>query len=161
MTSTWGDLTAKNPGDQMLDNMWDQAVADLDYLRNPPDGFYALATSAPNISTSSATMVDLTGFSVTITVQANAVGSGPLVQVWFTGRCSSANGRFDILQDGVSITGDNNATGGVPATGAISITRFIAASAGAHTYKIQWRSTSGSINFEAAGLGQLYVRQVR
>lgn len=161
MTSTWADLTAKNPGDQFLDTLYDSIIADLDYLRNPPDGFYALSTGDPNISTSSATMVDLTGFSVTITVQANAVGSGPLVMVVFTGRCSSANGRFDIMQDGVSITGDSSGMGGVPATGNITMIRFIAATAGSHTYKIQWRSTSGSINFEAVGLGQLYVVQKR
>lgn len=154
MPSTYTALSGKNPGDQMLDTMWDSLAANDDFFRNPPQGYYAQSTADANITTSSATMVDLGSYTVTFTSQGNNL------EISLMGRATSTTARFDFLLDGVSITGDNDALGAPGATGLVSIKRIVAAAAGSHTIKVQWRSTSGTVTWYPAGLGQLYVREI-
>jgi len=151
--------TAQNAGDQWTADIKNQMTDNDEYLRNPPQGTYALSTGAANITTASATMVDLTGFTVTVTIQANP-GGDVKVSMKLMGRANGTTARFDFLVDGVSVTGDNDALGAPGATGFVTIERIIAVTAGSHTFKVQWRSTSGTVTWYAAGLGQLTVRQI-
>lgn len=154
MPSTYTALTGKNPGDQFTDTLFDALAANDDFFRNPPSGLYSQATSDSNITTSSATMVDLGSYSVTLTTQGNNV------LIMLLGRANGTTARFDFLVNGVSITGDNDGLGAPGATGAVTIMRIVALTAGTYTIKVQWRSTSGTITWYPAGLGQLYVREL-
>lgn len=160
MTSPWVDLidAPASPGDQLTaDEILNQIYYNLDFLRDPPHGLYSLSTGASNITTTSTTFVDLTGFTQTITTQ------GGLVKVTFRVRANSTNARFDLLQDGVSVTADNDGLGAVaPAStfGNNCFVVFLAPTAGPHTFKIQWRVTTGTGTVYAAGLGQLHVEEI-
>lgn len=121
----------------------------FDFFRTPPYAYYAPSLAASNITTTSTSFVDLTGFTVTLTTQ------GGLVAVWFNARANGTTVRFDIHQDGLSISGDADGLGAPGATGEASIMRLLAPSAGSHTYKIQWKVTSGTGTVYPAGLCQL------
>ena len=154
MTSTWTDIPDSAVGQQITPELMTQIADDLDFLRNPPSGSYALSTGGANITTTSGTFVDLTGFSVSITTQGNPV------EIFFVCRANTTNARFDILVNGVSITADNDGLGAVtPAStfGANTIWRRVALAAGTYTIKVQWRVTTGTGTVYAAGLAQLYV----
>lgn len=159
MTSTWNDLVspAGAVGDQFTADTYNKIVGDLDWLKNPPSDLYAPSVADSNITSSSTTFVDLTGFTITFTSQ------GGKILVFFTCRASSTNARFDMLLDGVSITGDNDGMGAVtPAStfGNNMFMRIIAASAGSHTIKIQHRVTTGSDIIYPAGLCQLAAWEI-
>lgn len=158
MTSTWTDIPATGAiNDQYTADMFNQMAANLDFLRNPPHGFYALSTGAANITTTSTSMTDLTGFTVNITTQ------GKPIEIMFRCRANSTNARFDIVVDGVSISGDGEGLGAVtPAStfGNNCFVALVAVAAGAHTVKIQWRVTTGTGTVYAAGLNQLYVHEI-
>jgi hypothetical protein len=156
-TSTWTDVADFANGDQIPADILTDMTDDLDFLRSPPGALYALSTGAANITTSSATMVDLTGFSISFTCQ------GKPVEIIFTGRATSTTARFDILVDYglgggyVSLTSDNDGVGAPGALGFVTIVKRIAPAAATISVKVQWRSTSGTVTFYAAGLGQLWA----
>jgi hypothetical protein len=159
MTSTWTDIVspAAAIGDQFTAERANQVYANLDFLRNPPSDIYTPATNAANITTTSTSFVDLTGFTTSITTQGGAI------RVDFRVRANSTSARFDILLDNVSLSGDNDGFGAVtPAStfGNNSFFAIVAASAGAHTIKIQWRVTAGTGTVYPAGLCQLYVTEI-
>lgn len=159
MTSTWTDIVspAAAIGDQFTAERANQVYANLDFLRNPPADIYTPSTAASNITTTSTTFVDLTGFTTSITTQGGAI------RIDFRVRANSTNARFDILVDGLSITGDNDALGAVTPASTFGNNCFfaiVAASAGAHTVKVQWRVTTGTGTVYPAGLGQLYVTEI-
>lgn len=156
MTSTWTDIADGSPGDQFTDTLFTDMADDLDFLRNPPRGTYALSTAGSNVTTTSTTFTDLGAFTVTFTTQGNPV------DMFFDARVNTSTvARFDFVVDGVSITADNDGLGAVSPIstfGSISIRRRISVTAGSHTFKVQWRSTSGAtLTLYAAGLGQLNV----
>lgn len=161
MTSTWTDLIddLTDPGDQFTaDEILNAIYYDLDFLRNPPVGSYALSTGGANVTTTSTTFTDLGLFTVTLTTQGNPV------DIFFDARVNTSTvARFDFVVDGVSITGDNDGLGAnspISTFGQVSIHRKVALTAGSHTVKVQWRSTSGAtLTLYAAGLGQLNVRE--
>lgn len=151
MTSTYTTLTAKNPGDQLTDTLMNQIIANIDFLRNPPLNSYAPGLADANITTTSTSFVDLTGYSISVTSQGN-----PML-IFFMAR-TAGNTRFDFLVDGVSITGDSDGVGGAGATqSSTTIVRRVQPAAGARTFKVQWRSTSGTVTLYPAGLSQFYV----
>lgn len=151
MTSTWTDLADVAPKEKNTAEGYNKLIHNVDFLRNPPAGLYAAGLADANITTSSASYVDLTGYSVTITCQ------GGLMKMILVGR-AGGNTRFDFLIDGVSITGDADGVGAGGATQAIiCIERFVQPAAGSHTFKVQWKTTSGAVTWYPAGLGQLYV----
>ncbi len=160
MTSTWVDLidTPAAAGDQLTaDEILNVIYGDLDFLRNPPRDTYSLSTGGSNITTTSTTFTDLTGFTRTITTQ------GGLVRVMFRVRANSTAARFDLLLDGVSVTADNDGLGAVAPVSTFGNNCFIvilAPTAGSHTFKIQWRVTTGTGTVYAAGLGQLHVEEI-
>jgi len=155
MPSTWTDVADFAASDQITATLLTAMADDLDFLRSPPGALYALSTGAANITTSSATMVDLTGFSISFTSQ------GKPIEIIFTGRATSTTARFDILVDSgsgyVSLTSDNDGVGAPGALGFVTIIKRIAPAAGSISVKVQWRSTSGTVTFYAAGLGQLWA----
>ncbi len=154
MTSTWTDVADGVIGDQFSADLFTDIADDLDFLRNPPSGTYALSTAGSNITTTSTSFVDLTSTTVTLTTQGNPIN------IYFNCRANTTNARFDILVDGVSITADNEGLGAVtPAStfGNNSFFRRIAVTAASHTVKVQWRVTTGTGTVYAAGLLQLYV----
>lgn len=159
MTSTWFDLVSPVAavGDQFTEDTVNYIFGDLDFLRNPPADIYTPSTAASNITTTSTTFVDLTGFTTSITTQGGAI------RIDFRVRSNSTNARFDLLLDNVSITGDNDALGAVtPAStfGNNSFFAIVAASAGPHTIKVQWRVTTGTGTVYPAGLCQLFVTEI-
>ncbi len=156
MTSIYADIVDAAAGDQFTEDLLNQLIDNVDFLRNPPRGTYSPSTAASNITTASATFVDLTGFSVTLTTQGNPIN------IEFVARVNTTNARFDILVDGVSITADNDGVGAASPVStfcAVTIRRRVAVLAGSHTIKIQWRSTSGTITLYPAGLAQLNVEE--
>lgn len=159
MTSTWTDIVspAAAVNDQFTAARANEIYQNLDFLRNPPADIYAPATNASNITTTSTSLVDLTGFTTSITTQGGAI------LVLFRVRANSTNARFDILLDNISVTGDNDGLGAVtPASTFGNNCYFVilAATAGAHTVKVQWRVTTGTGTVYPAGLGQLYVVEI-
>ena len=155
MTATWTNLASPvNVGDQIGDDFLTTVVDNLSFLRDPPSNYYALSTAAANLTTSSATMVDLTGFTITFTTQ------GRPIDIIFSARVSSANARFDIFVDGVSISSDTDGIGAPAAVGLITEHKRIAVNARSHTVKIQWRSASCTVTLYAAGLAQLFAREI-
>lgn len=151
MTSTYADLADVAAKQKLTAALFNQLIHNVDFLRNPPYGLYAAGLGDANITTSSTSFVDLTGYSRTVVSQGN-----PMLMM-LMGR-SAGNTRFDFLIDGVSITGDSDGVGAGPATqGITTIARIVQPSAGSRVFKVQWRSTSGAVTFYPAGLGQLYV----
>lgn len=156
MTSTYADITDALVGDQFTEDILNQLIDNEDFLRHPPRATYSPSLAASTITTASATFVDLTGFSVAITTQ------GEPIEIEFDARVNTTNARFDFVVDGVSITGDNDGLGAASPVStfcAVSIKRRVAVLAGAHTVKVQWRSTSGTITLYPAGLAQLSVHE--
>jgi hypothetical protein len=158
MTATWTDIPATGAiNDQFTADTFNQMAANFDFLRNPPHGYYALSTGASNITTTSTSMVDLTGFTANITTQGNPI------LIMFRVRANSTSARFDILVDNVSITADSDGLGAVTPASTFGNNCFFAVvdvAAGAHTVKVQWRVTTGTGTVYAAGLGQLYVAEI-
>jgi hypothetical protein len=157
MSSTWTDLADGAVGDQLTAALWTAAADNLDFLRNPPSDIYTPSLADANITTSSTTFVDLTGFSITLTTQ------GGKILVFFRLRANSTNVRWDVLLDGLSVTGDNDALGGVtPAStfGMNTCFLILAASAGVHTLKIQTRVTTGTLTVYPAGLCQFAAWEI-
>lgn len=158
MTSTYVDIPQTFAvGDQWTEDYANQVAANIDFLRNYPADIYTPSVAASNITTTSTSMVDLTGFTTSITTQGGAI------EIIFRVRANSTNARFDLLVDNVSITGDSDGLGAVtPAStfGNNCFVAIVAATAGAHTVKVQWRVTTGTGTVYPAGLGQLYVREI-
>lgn len=123
------------------------------FFRQAP-AFYSPPTSDPNITTTSNSMVDLSGFSLPHTSQ------GGLIEISFLARLSVVTIRVDLLIDGISITGDNDGVGAPPVTGSFSAIRYARPAAGLHTYKVQWRTTAGTGTLYPAGLAQFMVREI-
>ncbi len=147
-------IAAMYPGDQLTDTILGALIDNSAFFRDPPNDLYAAGLADANITTSSATFVDLTGYSVTVISQGN-----PMLMILMAR--AAGNTRFDFLIDGVSITGDNDGVGGTGATASsTTIARVVQPAAGSRVFKVQWRSTSGAVTFYPAGLSQLYVREI-
>lgn len=98
--------------------------------------------TAGDVTTTSGTLVDLTGMSVTITTGARRVLLGFQSQVMVTGGGIAANFTFTI--DGTVVSGTDG-WGQVDAGGSTAHLVTLAyltdaLSAGSHTFKVQWRS---------------------
>jgi hypothetical protein len=157
MTATWTDISAnKADGAQLDSDLLNAMLDNINFLRDPAAGLYALSVAGANITTTSTSFVDLTGFTKTITTQ------GRPVEICFDARVASTNARFDFQVDGATITGDVDGLGAVtPAStfGNNSFRRVVALAAGSHTFKVQWRVTTGTGTVYAAGLAQFYVAE--
>lgn len=138
---------------QITKEQLNQLGANDDFFRTAPQ-FYSPPTSDPNITTTSTSMVDLTGFSLT------HVSQGGLIEIAFLARMSVVTIRVDFLIDGVSISGDNDGLGAPAVNGAINILRYARPAAGSRIYKVQWRTTSGTGTLYPAGLAQFMVREI-
>lgn len=153
MTSTYALPAVLSIGDLISHDLILNGLRNsIDFLRDPPRTTYSPSLADANITTTSTVFVDITGFSVTV------VSQGKPVDVEFMARVNTTNGRFDLLVDGVSVTGDNDGLGAAAPVStfcAVNIKRRIAVSAGSHTYKIQWRATAGTLTLYPAGLAQL------
>lgn len=157
MTATWTTVSTGAAGDQITATNYNAIVNDLSFLRDPPHGYYALSTAGANITTTSTSMVDITGVTTTFTTQGNPV------EIILMCRANTTNARFDFLIDGVSVTGDSDGLGAVtPAStfGNNTIIRLAAPTAGSHVFKAQWRVSTGTGTIYAAGLLQFLVREI-
>jgi len=100
------------------------------------------ASSSSDISTTSTSFVDMTSMSVTIT------SNGKPTLIMFTGAYNTpAQAFFRVLEDGVAIHdgtyGDSQSFGSADA-GDMSCVIYRTPTAGSHTYKVQWRTVSGT-----------------
>jgi hypothetical protein len=152
--ATFAALAAAVVNGQFTQAIQDTIKNNFDFFRTPPKAYYAPSTGAANITTTSTSMVDLTGFTVTFTTQ------GGQVLVMFLARANGTTVRFDIDVDGVSVTGDSDGVGAPGATGEVAVLRLLALTATSHTIKIRWRVTSGTGTIYPAGLCQLVAWEV-
>lgn len=137
-------------------------INDIEFLREPPQGLYEIISSGADLTTTSTSFVDMTGFTRTV------ISSGGILEVSFNGRLDhsgSAGFVIDIVVDGVSLSG-GNADGVYKNTRAdlvqyANIRRFLNLPAGSHTIKLQWKLTSaGTGTLRAASNPQFYVREI-
>jgi hypothetical protein len=139
----------------------------LEALKDPPGTSYVLNESA-NYYTTSTSFVDVDGSKLALTI---STGGGD-VMVHFHGVVAAASGRvnFDLDVDGVRVAGDDGITRLDTITAPVSFTRLISGlAAGAHTFRLQWRVSSGGSATLYAGAGstvqldvhpQFWVREV-
>jgi hypothetical protein len=141
----------------------------LDFLKTPPTASYILNESADYTTTSTSFVsVDNTKLSLAITT------AGGDVLVGFSGVITGStnlNAFFDVEVDGVRIAGDDGLiVNGAASGGRYTVTFFrliTGLSAGVHTFKLQWRTSTGTLTLYAgAGTGsgdvhpQFFVREV-
>ena len=106
--------------------------------------FISLST---DVSTTSATLVDVTGVTITITT-----GAHNLYIWWSSGIETSSAGATawcSVLIDGVAIAGVASKPGGSSST-TVAIVHTEAVSAGSHTIKTQWRISAGTLSCNVA-----------
>lgn len=114
-----------------------------------------VVVTSGNISTSSTSMVDLTGITVTLTTGAHRVFINFIGGVFSS---TSATIQVDVVIDGVSLSGVSNGfieasffaatVGGVLPVGFSVMSGVL--SAGSHTIKIQWRTQAGTATMIAS-----------
>ena len=112
----------------------------------PTGGGYlqsGIAQPTADVSTTSASFVDMTGITVTLTTGAN------FVMIWFSALFSTSSAGavadFRLMVDGVSQGGGSMKPGG--SSGLIaSMVRRVTVTAASHTIKIQWRTSAGTVS---------------
>lgn len=157
--STFESLPTPSINDQYTKELAQKIKNNFDFFRTPPKAMYSPSLAASNITTTSTSFVDITGFSVNFTTQ------GGLIGVMLAVRASqSANEAlfFDLNLDGVSVTGDNTGLGNISTrvvATAVPLTfwRILAPLAGSRTVAGRWRVASGTGTINPAGLCQLAV----
>lgn len=140
-----------------------------DALKNPPSANYELDEGSDYTTTSTTFVdVDATNLSLTITT------TGGDVMIGFHGTVYNNAGVWtyiDVTMDGVRIGGDDGIAGLRTASQDYPHMSFVrlktGVSAGAHTFKLQWKTSSGSTTLYAgAGTAnfdwhsQFFVREV-
>lgn len=148
----------------------------LAVLKAPPTNGYS-PNEVSDYSTSSTAFVDVDGTKLALTITT----TGGAVMVGFSGaiKAPTNNGaNLDVAVDGVRVAGDDGFTAVTNATDGTYSERINNASfvylvsslgAGAHTFKLQWKSVSGGTITMPAGAGsgsgkdmhpQFWVREV-
>ncbi len=139
----------------------------LEALKDPPGASYTLNESV-NYYTTSTTFVDVDASKLALTI---TTGGGD-VMVHFHGVVAASSGRvnFDLDVDGTRVAGDDGITRLDTITAPVSFTRLISGlAAGSHTFRLQWRVSSGANATLYAGAGsavqldlhpQFWVREV-
>lgn len=147
MAATWTAPRTWNVGELVTKSIMDSHVRNnFDFLRTPPGN---IATITSNISTTSTSLADVTGASITITMQ------GGSVLLWFQGTLSVAAGPVDeTVQMAFSIDAVDGAilqrvrllstAGAGDYKGVDVFFRTGVLSAASHTFKLRWRSTAGA-----------------
>lgn len=157
--ATFNALETPSINQQYTKDIAQQIKDNFDFFRDPPKAYYAPSVAASNITTSSSSFVDITGFSL------NLITQGGLIAVMLSLRIATSTagtGRLDFTLDGVSISGDNNGIGAVPSHAndyqiPLTIWKILAPAAGTRTVAAQWRVTSGTGTIYPAGLCQMAV----
>lgn len=162
--------TTRNTGDSITASIWNTDLVDnVIALKNPPSASY-VANEAANWTTTSTSFVDVdaTDLSLSITT------TGGDVMIGFHGNVSGANISvyLDVAMDGTRLGTDDGFIGVFVTTtvtnGTVGFVRLVTGvSAGAHTFKLQWRVSSGTGTLYAgAGTSsadvhpQFWVREV-
>lgn len=120
-------------------------------LKDPPFAQYVLNEGADYTTTSTSFVnVDATDLALSITT------AGGVVEIHFHGivtNSSTAFNNFDVEIDGSPYAGDDGITSGVVSAGVkeqISFTvRKSGLSAGSHTFKLQWKTNTGTATLYA------------
>jgi hypothetical protein len=158
MTSTWVDIPQTFAiNDQFTEDTANQIAANLDFLRNPPADLYAPSTAASNITTTSTSLVAISGYSLSVTTQ-----GGKLKVEWCV-RANSTNMRFDVVVDGISVTADSDGKGAVTPASTFGLNTgwvVVDVAAGLHTVVLQWRVTTGTGTLYPAGLSQFLAYEI-
>ena len=124
----------------------------LEALKNPPTAAYIAASHSSDYSTTSTsfTDVDSTNMALTITTTGDGNGGNGDVMIGFCGTLYSSSSiriYFRLLEDGstLNIDGDGFLVSEASGTRAVSF-MFLRANATAaeHTYKLQWKVSSGT-----------------
>lgn len=137
----------------------------LNALKTPPTDF-SLSAAGSDYTESSSTFndIDATNLSATITTTGGDILVGFCGSVFQSG---SGKQYWDILDNGVSVTGDSNGIGLVANTSYEGLASFVylieSPSAGSHTIKLQWRVTAGTGTLESTTgqeTPQLWVKEL-
>lgn len=156
MTATWTAPRTYTAGELITASIMNQHVRDnLDWLKTPLEsGKIVFATA--DFTTTSATYVDITGCTTTITTK----GGG--LDVFLRISWTAATGTLQIVVDGVSeaVIGSLN-SGSI--TGTTFYHHIAALSAGSHTIKVQAKVTAGTLTIKgttaATGDPLFFVRE--
>jgi len=164
-------LPTVSPGDTIASATWGNIVkANIEAIKAPPTDHYTVNEASDYTTTSASfTDIDATDLALTITT------TGGDVMIGFHGGfdCSAgANVYVDVDLDGTRIGGDDGIhAAAVNATdfyGRISFVWLVTSlSAGSHTFKLQWKTSAGTVKmFAGAGTAnadvhpQFWVREV-
>ena len=136
-------VTAAQLNEELRDNMLT--------LKNPPTEVYTTVGNASDYSTTSTSFADIdsTNMALTITTTGNGNGGASDVMIGFTGTLYSSSSiriYIRILEDGVALNADDGLL--VSEASGVRPVSFMFlranASVGEHTYKLQWRVSSGT-----------------
>lgn len=156
MTATWTSPRSWTAGELITASIMNAHVRDnLDWLKTPLEsGKIVFATA--DFTTTSATYVDVTGCTTTLTTR----GGG--VDVFLRVNWSGSTGTLQLVVDGVSeaILG---AIASATAVGATLYHHIPALSAGSHTIKVQGKVSAGTLTIKGttstAGDPLFFVRE--
>lgn len=156
MTATWTANRTWTAGELVTASIMNTYVRDnLDWLKTPLEsGKIVFATA--DFTTTSATYVDVTGATTTITTK----GGG--LDVFLRVSWSGSAGIIQLVVDGASEAVLGSTTGANP-IGATLYHHIAALSAGSHTIKVQAKVTAGTCTIKgttsAAGDPLFFVRE--
>lgn len=155
MTATWTAPRTWTSGELVTASIMNTHVRDnIDWLKTPLES--GSITFAADFTTTSATYVDVTGVTTTITTK----GGG--LDVFFRCSLNGTAGTLQLLVDGVSeeILG---ATTGANPIGVTLYHHIAALSAGSHTIKVQAKVSAGTLTIKGttstAGDPLFFVRE--
>ncbi|MCY4537971.1 MAG: hypothetical protein OXE52_07040 [Chloroflexi bacterium] len=124
-------------------------------LKNPASAVY---TTTERISTTSRTFADVDSNNLNLTI--TTTGGDVLVQ--FSGTVnhdSGAKGYYDVEIDGTRQGGDDGIRQDNPDIVVVAFAHlFQNMSAGTHTFKLQWRTNTGTLHIEP--YSQFWVREI-
>lgn len=148
MPATWSDPRTYTNGELLTKSIMDQHWRDnLLFLKTPAAA--AATPFATTFTTTSATFVDVTGVTVTFT---NYGGGFDVVVAQWISNSGTADSAFDIMVDGVSVSGTTHGVYrvGSPSAAASVGVAFVyhvsAKAAGSHTVKLQARTTGTTLS---------------
>ena len=171
MTANWTTPATYTPSQRVGADDLNLVRDNLEFLKSPPTDTYEF-NDGSNWSTTSTTFanVDATDLSLDITT------AGGAVMIGFVGTVDGTSGGtvhayFDVSIDGVRIGGDDGicvAHCGAEATVVSFVYLKVGVSAGAHNFKLMWKTSSGDTLLLYAGAGtsnydvhgQFWVREV-
>lgn len=156
MTSTYDLPATQTAGNKWTDTLFNRVRGCIDFLREPPRGFYSrgLGDADYSITVTSFANIDGTNLSHTIITQ------GGLVRIVFSGYVTGAALFVDFTVDGSSISGNTTGLGQFAANDVVYIEKFVQLGAGSHTFRVDGRVAAGTAVLQSEQLTQFLVEEM-